>query len=132
MSQSRVFKSSMGKDIRFDFETMDISMSDSGLSTIEGKDNLGQALGLRLMTPLGSLPFHPTFGSRLNRLIGKGQSRGVETIGRLMVAETVIREPRILATEEIRVSLTDNGLRIHVSVYSMDRERTEVNAEVET
>ena len=129
MSRVRDVASTIGKDIKFDFDSMDISIEGSGIQIVDGRENLSQAISLRLMTPFGTIPFHPTYGSALTQLLGRGQSPGIEQVARMMVGQAIIRERRVIGTEEIVVSQAGNTIRIRIIVYSEDEQpvSSEVN-----
>ncbi|MBP0445841.1 hypothetical protein J8J14_13760 [Roseomonas sp. SSH11] len=68
------------------------------LSTIAGRENLAQALILRLITPRGALAAlgHATYGSRLHELVGRNKSEALRLLCRAHVLEALAQEPRIL------------------------------------
>jgi phage baseplate assembly protein W len=76
---------------------------DLGVAT--GRENLAQALILRLMTPQGSLAAlgHAGYGSQLYRLIGELKTDALRNLCRAYVLETVAQEPRV---EPTAVALT--------------------------
>jgi phage baseplate assembly protein W len=67
------------------------------LSLIEGRENIAQALLLRLLTPMGSLSTlgHPDYGSRLGELIGRRKTEELRNLCRAFVLEAVARESRV-------------------------------------
>ena len=67
------------------------------LATIEGRENVAQALLLRLLTPVGSLTTlgHSDYGSRLGELIGRRKTDELRNLCRAFVLEAVAREPRV-------------------------------------
>ncbi|HET9528689.1 MAG TPA: hypothetical protein VFO99_21185 [Pyrinomonadaceae bacterium] len=67
------------------------------LSLIEGRENVAQALLLRLLTPVGSLSTlgHSDYGSRLGELIGRRKTEELRNLCRAFVLEAVAREPRV-------------------------------------
>jgi phage baseplate assembly protein W len=74
------------------------------LATIDGRENLAQALTLRLLTPRGSLADlgHAEYGSRLGELIGRRKTEALRALCRAYVLEAVAQEPRV---EDTAVSL---------------------------
>ncbi len=74
--------------------------------TIDGRDNLGQAVVLRLLTPRGELAElgHPEYGSRLNELLGAPNSETRRGLAKLFVLEALAQEPRIAKVEEVTVT----------------------------
>ena len=67
------------------------------LRTIEGRDNLGQAVIVRLLTPRGELAplAHPDYGSRLHELIGRQNTETTRNLVKLHILESLAAEPRI-------------------------------------
>jgi phage baseplate assembly protein W len=67
------------------------------LTTLTGRENLAQALLLRLLTPRGALAAlgHPGYGSRLGELIGQNKTESLRLLCRAFVLETVRQEPRV-------------------------------------
>lgn len=66
------------------------------LVTLTGRQNLAQALIVRLLTPLGSLTAlgHPDFGSRLGELVGRANDPTARFLARRFVLEAVAAEGR--------------------------------------
>jgi len=67
------------------------------LQTFSGRENLAQALILRLLTPKGSLAGlgHAEYGSQLYRLIGEHKNGATRNLCRAYVLEAVAQEPRV-------------------------------------
>ncbi len=67
------------------------------LQTFSGRENLAQALILRLLTPKGSLAAlgHAEYGSQLYRLIGERKTEALRNLCRAYVLEAVAQEPRV-------------------------------------
>lgn len=75
------------------------------LVTVAGRDNLGQALVMRLLTPLGELTDlgHPDYGSRVPDLVGRGNTATTRDLLKLAILEAVVRDPRVAEVVEVRV-----------------------------
>jgi len=69
----------------------------SDVATFDDRENLAQALTLRLLTPKGSLTAlgHADYGSRLHELIGRLKNDTHRNLCRLFVLEAVAQEPRV-------------------------------------
>ncbi len=67
------------------------------MALVEGRDNLAQAVILRLLTPRGELAGlgHPEYGSRLHELVGRVNTETTRNLARLYILESLRREPRI-------------------------------------
>lgn len=78
----------------------------SDLATTSGKDNLAQAIILRLLTPRGELAAlaHPEYGSRLHEVVGARNTETTRNLIRLHILEALRHEPRIEKVIEIEVA----------------------------
>lgn len=67
------------------------------LDSITGRENVGQALILRLLTPKGALADlgHPEYGSRLGELIGQGKTEALRGLCRAYLLTAIREEPRV-------------------------------------
>ncbi len=67
------------------------------LDIISGRENVAQALILRLLTPKGALADlgHTGYGSRLGELIGQGKTEELRGLCRAFILEAVREEPRV-------------------------------------
>jgi len=67
------------------------------LAVIRERENLAQALILRLLTPVGSLAQlgHAAYGSRLHELIGQRKTEPLRNLCRAYVLEAIAQEPRV-------------------------------------
>lgn len=96
------------KDIRltgrgFDIQTSDRSFVDlwasrrGDLATVEGRENLVQAILNRLLTRQGELSTlgHPKYGSRLYLLIGEPNNLRVRGLADAYIREALAQEPRV-------------------------------------
>ena len=64
---------------------------------LDGRQNLAQALLLRLLTPRGTLKSlgHESYGSRLHELVGRRKTEELRNLCRAFVLEAVAQEPRV-------------------------------------
>ncbi len=69
----------------------------SDLTTVGGRENLAQALLLRLLTARGSLAAlgHADYGSRLGELIGRRKTSELRSLAKAFVLEAVAQERRV-------------------------------------
>ena len=82
------------------------------LTTIDGRDNLAQAVVLRLSTPRGELTElgHPEYGSRLHELLGAPSSETRRGLAKLFVLEALAHEPRIERVVDVTLIPHDERL----------------------
>jgi len=75
------------------------------LGLVDGRDNLGQAIVLRLLTPRGELEAlgHPDYGSRLHELVGRTNTAGTRNLVKLYVLEALQGEPRVAKVLDVAV-----------------------------
>jgi phage baseplate assembly protein W len=107
-------------------------LSDFGV--VSGRDNLGQAILMRLLTPRGELSAlaHPEYGSRLHELIGSRNVATSQNLAKLFILESLKLEPRIrkvvsltvqpapVAGEKRDVSVERVSLLISLAVQPVD------------
>jgi len=76
------------------------------LNTIDGLENLAQAVMMRLLTPVGELASlgHPEYGSRLHELIGRENTQTTRNLIKLYILESLALEPRIAEMAAVRVA----------------------------
>jgi phage baseplate assembly protein W len=79
------------------------------LRLIGGRDNLRQAIMMRLLTPVGELAGlgHPDYGSRLFELVGRVNTDTTRNLARLYILESLQLEPRISKVNRISVTQVD-------------------------
>lgn len=67
------------------------------IARLEARENLAQALILRILTAKGSLaPLgHGQYGSRIHELIGEPKNQATRNLCRLFVLQCVAQEPRV-------------------------------------
>lgn len=88
------------KDLRLAFRPtgdVDLATGPGGLQTVEGRDNLAQALTLRLLVGQGELAAlgHPRYGSRIRELIGEPLDGPNLQLLRRLVRKALMRDPRV-------------------------------------
>ena len=79
------------------------------LSILEGIENLKQALIIRLITPQGTLPLHPKFGSDILRLIGKRRTYQQLIKIKLEIQRAIKADFRVARIENHTVTSCVNG-----------------------
>jgi phage baseplate assembly protein W len=89
-----------------------------------GKENLAQAIIMRLLTPRGELAAlgHPEYGSRIHELIGRENTTTQRNLLKLYALEALQLEPRVAKVVELKVtpspgtrSTVDVLLRVQVA-----------------
>jgi phage baseplate assembly protein W len=89
----------------------------SDLGVVAGRDNLAQAIMMRLLTPRGELTAlgHPEYGSRLHELVGRQNTDTTRNLVRLYILESLQSEPRVAEVVALSVE-PDQGRRDRVNV----------------
>lgn len=95
------------------------------LRAVQGRENLAQALILRLLTMKGDLAVlgHPQYGSRLVSLIGRLNNDATRNLARLYTLEALVEEPRVKHVLDLAVQVVDSSpdtIRISFSVVPVD------------
>ena len=94
------------------------SLRTRDFTTVSGRDNLAQAVTIRLLTPRGELAAlaHPGFGSRLPELIGAQRTETTRNLAKLYVIEALKQERRI--DKIVDVTVTDQpGERHQINIF---------------
>jgi phage baseplate assembly protein W len=75
------------------------------LRLIGGRENLGQAILMRLLTPRGELAAlaHPDHGCRLWELVGRANTATTRNLMKLHILEALAAEARIAKVESVTV-----------------------------
>ncbi len=73
---------------------------------VRGKDNLAQAIMIRLLTPRGELRSlaHPTFGSRLHEIVGRPNTETTRNLIHLYILESLQDETRVAEVTTLAVT----------------------------
>jgi phage baseplate assembly protein W len=89
---------------------------------VAGRDNLAQAIVMRLLTPRGELtPLgHPDYGSRLHELVGRQNTATTRNLAKLFILESLQAERRIASV-----------LAVEVQAHAVIRERIDVQVLVQ-
>ncbi len=76
------------------------------IRTISNRDNLRQAIIMRLLTPIGELAElgHPNYGSRLSNLVGRRNTDTTRNLVRLYILESLKQEARVEKVTRITVT----------------------------
>jgi phage baseplate assembly protein W len=95
------------------------------LAAVSGRENLAQALVLRLLTSVGALaPLgHPAYGCRLIELIGGLNNETTRNLARLFTLEALAAEPRVVEVLELAVRTVagqPDVIQIAFSVLPLD------------
>lgn len=95
------------------------------IGTVRGRENLGQALVLRLLTPFGALaPLgHPGYGCRLVELIGQTNNATTRNLARLYTIQALNADPRVHKVLDLQVTVDGQQpdvLRIAFAVLPLD------------
>lgn len=95
-----------GRDVEWDFTLRD------------GKENLVQAVIMRILTPRGELTAlgHADYGSRVHELIGRENSATHRNLMKLFILEALKLEPRIEKVVELKV-MPSPGTKSTVDVW---------------
>ena len=91
------------------------------LQTVQGGQNMQQALLLRFLTRQGALAAlgHPDYGSRLYTLIGQLNTATNRNLAKLYVLEALAPEPRVERVISVDVSGARDTLDIRVSLTAI-------------
>jgi phage baseplate assembly protein W len=87
------------------------------MQTVSGRENLAQAIVVRLLTPRGELEAvgHPEYGSRLHELIGRENTDTTRNLAKLFILESLAAEPRVEEILDVTVEADpDNRSSVNI------------------
>jgi phage baseplate assembly protein W len=88
------------------------------LTLITGIACLEQDLINRLRTPVGSLPYHPEYGSILPEIIGKKNDDGWITKARIEISKCLQSDDRVIKVQDIQITSYISTLSISFTVVT--------------
>ena len=88
------------------------------LQTVSGADCLVQDLIHRLVTEEGTLPYHPTYGSRFLYLIGNKNDTDWRQKAIIEVSRTFKCDPRVVDVINVTLSRVTTGIAIECTVVT--------------
>ena len=96
-------------DLRLAFRRdglVDLALTGTELTTTDSRDNLVQALQMRLLVWRGELArlAHPRYGSRVHELIGEPLTRPNLQLLRRYVRQAILSDPRVAAIETLTLT----------------------------
>lgn len=94
-------------------------------SLAEDLECLLQDTSHRLMTTFGSLPYHPSYGSRISGMIGSKKDDGWETRINIEISRTIKCDDRIKNIRDIHVSSLPTGVFVD---YTLETDRVTFRA----
>lgn len=104
-----------GRDLKL--EGGFLALSDDGEAlTVEGKDNIVQALGQRIATSRGELLLHPEYGMETMLAVGVEGTRANVVLSGMEVARTVKQDPRVTRVTNIEVLFQETVNRAGMQV----------------
>lgn len=79
------------------------------LQTVEGVDNMVQALTQRVATGQGELVLHPEYGMRYPLAVGVEGTTAYITMSGLEMARTVAQDPRVVSVQDLALAFRDTA-----------------------
>lgn len=111
-----------GRDLRIDLESFDLQVDDRGdLATVEGLENLRQAMIIKIHTRPGELRLHPWFGFG----VSPGEGVAIDRLSRyhLQVRETLLSDTRVDAIDSLSLEVIGGDtLKIAASLTPKDQD----------
>lgn len=96
--------------------TKDYERKNQSLAKFPGYFNVLFALSDRLLTPKGSLVFHPDYGSNLHLYVGRSNSPENREMIKNEIKDSLLEDPMVKEVSFVGVEQRDNRLLINVNV----------------
>ena len=100
------------------------------LRLVSGRDNLKQAIDLRLRTDMGELIFHPEYGCKLPRRRGRKNNAPTLMLARKDAQEALLNENRLRRLDRITASSAGDALGVQVDVTPISGDPVTVSVSV--
>lgn len=100
------------------------------IATVSGVANLAQALDMRIRTHPGDLVYHPKYGCKVYRLLGKGGTSQNDQLASSWVAAAIRADPRVAGTERLTASIAGDVLAVSGDAVSVNGKRLPVGLPV--
>ena len=84
-----------------------------------GRANLRQALGIRIRVDQRELLFHPDYGCRIRRLIGKGAAPTVGLLAAQYVKSALLADDRVSRVIRSTATVTGESISVEASVEAV-------------
>ena len=113
----------LGRDIKLSateystgFSEFNLALSDTGdLDTIAGRENMKQAIVIKLNVPRGELPLHPGFG--VIDVIGMKATTNITFAAYLAFNDTMLSDGRIEAISGLTIDLTGDIMNVFLKAH---------------
>lgn len=127
------------KDLKLLFSPIggvDLSTSPLDLETVDDRDNLAQALTMRLLVGRGELAGlgHPRYGSRIAELIGEPIDPPNRELLRRYVRRALLEDPRVAEVTRVDVLPSQDApglVRVEAAVRPGQGQPLEVSVEID-
>lgn len=101
--------------------------SQKDLLLVAGVENLSQALIRRVITPIGSVVKHPTYGSRLKSRVAQAIQYDFPELLKVDTIDALIADPRVQKVDNVDVSLHGDSAEINCRVTTISGEGVSLN-----
>ena len=116
----------IASDVKFDrspffnFDEGDFVTNGGNIAVCEGVDNLRLWVIKTLATHINNyLAYNRTYGNLVNNYLGRFLNETLEAITPNLIRNTLLRDNRILAIEDIRTNIEDGNLYVAFSVVTL-------------
>ena len=98
------------------------TVASADIKTVQGVDNIKQALVHKLITYKGSLRGHPEYGSILPYLIGSFSGSYLSAMAKVETTRTLLTDPRVTEVESVNILQRSNYIEIDFTVKVIGNE----------
>lgn len=109
----------LGVDLSLANGEFDVDIN-GDLALVSGIDCLYQDLMHRLGTEYGSVPYHPTYGSRFNTVVGNKSNKHWLDKATVELTRTFKSDPRVSDVKDVQVLLINDQIHIKCTVVTIN------------
>jgi len=97
----------------------EFTVSNGNIDLIVGRENLKQAVGIRIRTSRGELLFHQRYGCDLAKLRGKGNNPIIALLGNKYVETALYDDDRVAKVTAVVVTPTGDRMEIEAEIRTV-------------
>jgi phage baseplate assembly protein W len=109
-----------GTDMRLDERGLLAVTGEGDWGTVTGTRNLVQALSNRIETDPGELKWHPTYGCKVRRLIGRRANPGNNLLAAFELRRALTADPRVETAKDVTAEIRGDRIAASGTVLATD------------
>ena len=102
-------------------------VADGDFALVAGRENLRQAIGIRVATDEGVLLFHPTYGCRVHRIKGRQANSANHLLAGKWVERALRQEERIASVTRVEAIVSGDSISVEAEAMTVSGHPVDLN-----